>query len=134
MTESVLIGHEDAALHTIEQLKALGVRLSIDDFGTGYSGLSYLHRFRVDRIKIDRSFIARLGQHAEQQAIVRAIVQMATHLGLHTMAEGVENAETVARLADIGCDEAQGFHYARPLPAAMVEPWRIAFESVPAPV
>ena len=132
LTESVLIGNEDEALRTIGQLKALGVSLSIDDFGTGYSSLSYLHRFRFDRIKIDRSFIVRLGQHADAQAIVHAIVQMARHLGLRTTAEGVENAEAVEQLTDIGCDEVQGFHYAQPLPAAMLDPWRAAFQPAPA--
>jgi diguanylate cyclase (GGDEF)-like protein len=132
LTESVLIGNEDEALCTIGQLKALGVGLAIDDFGTGYSSLSYLRRFRFDRIKIDRSFIAPLGQGADEQAIVRAIVQMARHLGLRTTAEGAENAATVEHLTDIGCDEVQGYHYAQPLPAAMVHAWRTAFQPVPA--
>ncbi|MBP8272675.1 MAG: EAL domain-containing protein, partial [Sphaerotilus sp.] len=132
LTESVLVGNEDEALRTVHQLKALGVGLSIDDFGTGYSSLSYLHRFRFDRIKIDRSFITGLGRKAEEQAIVRAIVQMARHLNLRTTAEGVEDAEVVERLAEIGCDEVQGFHYAQPLPADRMHQWRMAFQPVPA--
>jgi len=132
LTESVLLGNEDEALRTVGQLKALGVSLSIDDFGTGYSSLSYLHRFRFDRIKIDRSFIAQLGQGADEQAIVRAIVQMARHLGLRTTAEGVENAAVVERLADIGCDEVQGFHYAQPLPATAMDRWRAGFQNAQA--
>ncbi|MEX8494327.1 EAL domain-containing protein [Sphaerotilus sp.] len=132
LTESVLIGTESEALRTIGQLKALGVGLSIDDFGTGYSSLAYLHRFRFDRIKIDRSFIARLGQGPDEQAIVRAIVQMARHLNLRTTAEGVENAEAVERLTDIGCDEVQGFHYALALPAAALDRWRQAFQQAAA--
>jgi len=131
LTESVLIGNECEALRTIDQLKALGVGLSIDDFGTGYSSLSYLHRFRFDRIKIDRSFIAGLLHDPDKQAIVRAIVQLARQLGLRTTAEGVENARTAAHLSDIGCDDAQGFHYARALPALAMTQWRAAFQETP---
>ena len=132
VTETVLMGKEAVALHTVQQLKALGVSLSIDDFGTGYSNLAYLHRFGFDRLKIDRSFIRRLGHGAEEQAIVRAILQMARHLNLRTTAEGVENAETAQRLAHLGCDEAQGYHYTQPLAAAALDRWRKGFQPLPA--
>jgi len=132
LTESVLMGKEAVALRTVQQLKALGVSLSIDDFGTGYSNLAYLHRFGFDRLKIDRSFIRRLGHGAEEQAIVRAILQMASHLNLRTTAEGVENAETAQRLAHLGCDEAQGYHYAQPLAAAALARWQQGFGPLPA--
>jgi EAL domain-containing protein (putative c-di-GMP-specific phosphodiesterase class I) len=101
----------------VRHLKGLGVRLSIDDFGTGYSSLSYLKRFAVDKLKIDRSFVADLLTDAEDAAIVRAIVQMAQGLDLVTIAEGVESEAVARRLTELGCREAQGYWFARPLPA-----------------
>jgi diguanylate cyclase (GGDEF)-like protein/PAS domain S-box-containing protein len=121
LTESILIGDTAAVLATIGGLKDLGVRLSIDDFGTGYSSLAYLTRFRVDSLKIDQSFVTGLADNAEADAIVRTIVQMAGNLGMTTIAEGVETAETLSRLRAIGCHLAQGFRIARPLPAAAFE-------------
>ncbi len=100
----------------MRRLKGLGVKLSIDDFGTGYSSLSYLKRFAVDKLKIDRSYVADLLVDADDGAIVRAIVQMAHGLGLSTIAEGVEDAAVAQRLVELGCEAAQGFHFARPLP------------------
>jgi diguanylate cyclase (GGDEF)-like protein len=132
LTESVLMGDEHEALRTFQQLKALGVSLSIDDFGTGYSNLAYLQRFCFDRLKIDRSFILGLEQRTDGAAIVRAILQMARHLKLRTTAEGVENAATAERLTRLGCDEVQGYHYARPLPAPALDRWRAAFQHVTA--
>ncbi|MDO8276200.1 MAG: EAL domain-containing protein, partial [Serpentinimonas sp.] len=100
------------------RLKRLGVKLSIDDFGTGYSSLSYLKRFEVDKLKIDQSFVRDLLTDPDDAAIVRAIIQMAASLGLRTIAEGVESAAVAERIAALGCDQAQGYHYARPMPAA----------------
>jgi diguanylate cyclase (GGDEF)-like protein len=127
LTESVLMGKEDEAICTVRDLKNLGISLSIDDFGTGYSNLAYLQRFRFDRLKIDRSFILGLEQGTDAPAIVHAVLQMARHLNLRTTAEGIENASTAARLTAMGCDEAQGYHYARPLPAPALDRWREAF-------
>ena len=118
LTESILLSNTEQVLAVVRRLKSLGVRLSIDDFGTGYSSLSYLKRFAVDKLKIDRSFVADLLTDADDGAIVRAIVQMAHGLGLSTIAEGVEEEGVARRLAELGCEEAQGYHFARPLPAA----------------
>ena len=117
LTESILLSNTEQVLAVVQRLKGLGVRLSVDDFGTGYSSLSYLKRFAVDKLKIDRSFVADLLTDADDGAIVRAIVQMAQGLELGTIAEGVESEAVARRLADLGCSEAQGYWFARPLPA-----------------
>jgi diguanylate cyclase (GGDEF)-like protein/PAS domain S-box-containing protein len=116
LTESILIQDTENVLHTVRRLKSLGVKLSIDDFGTGYSSLSYLKRFAVDKLKIDRSFVRGMADDPNDAAIVRAIIQMARSLGLRTIAEGVEDERLRALLLAHRCDEAQGFHFARPLP------------------
>ncbi|MBI2745618.1 MAG: EAL domain-containing protein [Burkholderiales bacterium] len=117
LTESVLIGDTETVLSSVRQLKQLGVKLSVDDFGTGYSSLSYLKRFDVDKLKIDQSFVRDLASDPDDAAIVRAIVQMAGSLNLRTIAEGVEDAATLALLREFSCDEAQGYHLARPMAA-----------------
>jgi EAL domain-containing protein (putative c-di-GMP-specific phosphodiesterase class I) len=93
----------------------MGIKLSIDDFGTGYSSLSYLKRFNADKVKIDQSFVRDIATDANSDAIVRAIVHMAKSLGLSTIAEGVEDEEALAALRRHGCDEVQGYYYARPM-------------------
>ena len=118
LTESILLQDSPAFIERLQRLKALGVKLSIDDFGTGYSNLSYLQRFRVDKLKIDQSFVRMLTANPQDQAIVTAIVQMARSLGLHTTAEGIEDEVTRQRLADLGCDQGQGYLFARPMSAA----------------
>lgn len=127
LTESVLIHNTEQVLATVQRLKRLGVTLSIDDFGTGYSSLSYLKRFEVDKLKIDRSFVRDLATDEEDAAIIRAIIQMARSLNLRTIAEGVEDAGLLTRLRVLGCDEAQGYCFARPMPAtsfaAFVTQW-----------
>ncbi|WP_319240879.1 EAL domain-containing protein [uncultured Propionivibrio sp.] len=117
LTESILIRDTESILAAVKRLKLMGIRLSIDDFGTGYSSLSYLKRFEVDKLKIDQSFVRDLAHNPEDAAIVRAIIQMAHSLGLKTIAEGVENREVLDLLKIYRCDEAQGYHFARPLPA-----------------
>jgi EAL domain-containing protein (putative c-di-GMP-specific phosphodiesterase class I) len=117
LTESILIRNTETILDTVKRLKLLGVKLSIDDFGTGYSSLSYLKRFAVDKLKIDQSFIRDLATDPDDAAIVRAIIQMARSLGLKTIAEGVEEEGILDRLRLFRCDEAQGYHFARPMPA-----------------
>jgi diguanylate cyclase (GGDEF)-like protein len=117
ITESVLMADAPAAQRVLEELqRGLGVSVMIDDFGTGYSSLAYLHQFPVDTLKIDRSFVARLG--AGDEEIVRAVVTLGRSLGMRVLAEGVETAEQLAALGRLGCDQAQGFHLAPPLAAA----------------
>ncbi len=118
LTESTLMDDTSAALATLDALRARGIRLAIDDFGTGYSSLSYLRRFRVDALKIDRSFIDGVAENTEDRAIVRAVLRMAEALGLTAVAEGVETAEQDEALAALGCRLCQGFLYARPAPLA----------------
>jgi len=117
LTESILIQNVEQVLATVKGLKRLGVKLSIDDFGTGYSSLSYLKRFDIDKLKIDQSFIRDLATDPDDAAIVHAIVQMAHSLNLKAIAEGVEHAAILQQLHDFGCDEAQGYYFARPMPA-----------------
>jgi len=117
LTESILVQNVESVLTTVKRLKLLGVQLSIDDFGTGYSSLSYLKRFAFDKLKIDQSFIRDLATDPENAAIVRAIMQMARGLGLETIAEGVENEPALERLLAFKCDTAQGYLFARPMPA-----------------
>ncbi len=117
LTESSLIHNVEHALAALRRLKAIGVHLSIDDFGTGYSSLSYLKRFDIDKLKIDQSFVRDLASDPDDAAIVNAIIQMAKNLGLRTVAEGVETSEMLQRLQNFGCDEAQGYFFARPMPA-----------------
>ncbi len=115
LTESVLLHDMDRMLALIASLKRLGLKLAIDDFGTGYSSLAYLKKFKVDRLKIDQSFVRDIDRDADDNAIVRAIVQMARALNLRTLAEGVETAEQRRFLSEQGCDEVQGYYYSRPL-------------------
>ena len=123
LTESVFL-RKDAALDTtLGFLKAAGVRLAIDDFGTGYSNLTYVRQMSIDKLKIDRSFVANICQDEGNRAIVRAIVQIGQGLNVRTLAEGVEDVEVRDELQAMGCSEAQGFLYARPLPAAQFTEW-----------
>lgn len=117
ITESILIQDVEGVLNTVQRLKRLGVKLAIDDFGTGYSSLSYLKRFAIDKLKIDQSFIRDLATNPDDVAIVRAIIQMARSLNLKTIAEGVEDLEMLELLRAFNCDEAQGYYFARPMPA-----------------
>jgi diguanylate cyclase (GGDEF)-like protein/PAS domain S-box-containing protein len=120
ITESILV---DAGSHTTSNLKALqelGVSIGIDDFGTGYSSLTYLKRFPVDFIKIDKSFVEGLGADREDTAIVQAIIALGSSLGLSTIAEGVESPEQAHLLRDLGCHFAQGYLFGRPEPAAVL--------------
>ncbi|MFI7547328.1 EAL domain-containing protein [Actinoplanes sp. NPDC049599] len=118
MTESVLLTDTDENLTQLLRLKALGVTLAMDDFGTGYSSLAYLRRYPMDILKIDRSFVERLGGDREDEALVRTIVRLGKSLGMTTVAEGIEDAGQLATLRNLGCDLAQGYLLSRPLPAA----------------
>ncbi|MFP5320735.1 MAG: putative bifunctional diguanylate cyclase/phosphodiesterase [Acidimicrobiia bacterium] len=121
ITESVLLDDAEETIARLDQLKALGVHLAIDDFGTGYSSLSYLRRFPVDILKVDQSFVSGLGHDPEDSAIVQAVVHMGQALRMTTLAEGVETAHHVIELRELKCDVAQGFHFARPVPAEQFE-------------
>ncbi len=113
LTESTIMQNTDVNLERFRELKTLGVRLAIDDFGMGYSSLSYLHRFPIDILKIDRAFVSRLTEQDGGPELARAVVMLGTTLGLETIAEGIENEEQVARLLDLGCIAGQGFLFAR---------------------
>lgn len=115
ITESVMLEDAASALATMKALKALGVRLSMDDFGTGYSSLSYLRSYPFYGIKIDRSFISGLDQSQSGEAIVRAIVSMGHALSLTVTAEGIETPDQLTKIADLDCDQVQGFHLSRPV-------------------
>jgi diguanylate cyclase (GGDEF)-like protein/PAS domain S-box-containing protein len=116
ITESVVMEQSNGTVTTLDELKELGVQLAIDDFGTGYSSLGYLKRFRLDFLKIDRSFVDGLGRDPEQTAIVDAIVRLAQALSLGVIAEGVERAEQLEVLKRLGCDLVQGYLFAYPEP------------------
>jgi PAS domain S-box-containing protein len=121
ITESVMMADGEASAQTMAALKATGVRLAMDDFGTGYSSLSCLHKFPIDVLKIDRSFIEELQQRRDTAAVIQAIVHLAHNLGMSVVAEGVEQLEQVAFLQTLDCDLAQGYVFAKPLSAAAAE-------------
>jgi diguanylate cyclase (GGDEF)-like protein/PAS domain S-box-containing protein len=121
LTEGVAVDDPHAAIATMDQLHALGVRLAMDDFGTGYSSLSHLKRFQIYKLKIDQSFVRDLGHDGNDRAIISAIIRMAQALGLQTTAEGVESEAQLAFLREQGCDDAQGYHFSPPLPACAIE-------------
>jgi diguanylate cyclase (GGDEF)-like protein/PAS domain S-box-containing protein len=116
ITESVILEHAEPAQSILARLRDLGVALCMDDFGTGYSSLGYLHRFPIDELKIDRSFVARMEYDARNEQLVQAIVGLARNLGVRVVAEGVETNEQLQSLRAIGCDYAQGFLFSVPLP------------------
>lgn len=116
ITESVLMGHANSATAMIDELKELGVKFAIDDFGTGYSSLGYLHRFSVDTLKIDRSFIRSLDTDVEKIELVRTILSLAWNLGMDVVAEGIETKKHLAQLRLLKCDYGQGYFFAKPMP------------------
>ena len=120
ITESIFLAESKTNLATLRRLRALGVGISMDDFGTGYSGLSYLRAFPFDKIKIDRSFISELGESADCMAIIKAITNLGSNLGIPTLAEGVETEKQLAWLREAGCTEMQGYLFSRPVPASEI--------------
>ena len=112
LTESTLMQNTEVNLARLRELKALGVRLAIDDFGVGYSSLSYLHRFPIDILKIDRAFVSRMTEQNGGPELARAVVMLGTTLGLETIAEGIENEDQASTLLDLGCVAGQGFLFA----------------------
>jgi diguanylate cyclase (GGDEF)-like protein/PAS domain S-box-containing protein len=120
ITESALVDDAAATLGTLNRLKELGVTLALDDFGTGYSSLTYVRRFPIDTLKIDRSFIDGIVGSTEDEAIVTAVLEMGRALGVHVVAEGVETEEQAARLRTLGCTLAQGYLFSEPVPPELV--------------
>ena len=127
ITESAIMDEPQRAEATLNQLSAIGFKLSIDDFGTGYSSLAYLKRLPVDELKIDRSFVMAMETDEDDAKIVRSTVDLAHNLGLSVVAEGVENEAALTRLAGLQCDEAQGYHMSRPIPAAEMAAFALAW-------
>jgi EAL domain-containing protein (putative c-di-GMP-specific phosphodiesterase class I) len=121
VTETALMRDADAAVARLGRLKKLGLRIAVDDFGTGYSSLAYLKQFPVDILKIDRTFIASIGESPSALAIVHAFVQLGNALGLETLAEGIEDPHQLERLRAEGCGSGQGFLLAKPMDAAAIE-------------
>jgi len=122
ITETVLMADIDTVSQRLQDLKQLGVLLAIDDFGTGYSSLSYLRRFPIDMLKIDKAFVDGIGKGREDVTLAHAIVNLSHTLQLHTIAEGIELPEQAANLAALGCQDGQGYHFAKPLaPEAMTD-------------
>ncbi len=121
LTESAVMSDPEESIAILEKLSAMGVLVSVDDFGTGYSSMSYLRRFPIDKLKIDRSFINEVASRPEDASIVRAIVSLAHSLRLKVVAEGVESSEQLEFLKTLGCDQYQGFHYSAALPPSKFE-------------
>ena len=120
LTETVLMDDVDGHVAVMRDLKKLGLSLALDDFGKGYSSLSYLHRFPIDRIKIDRDFVRGLPDSRADQAIVSAVLSFARALDMEVVAEGVETQQHVDALRELGCEYAQGFFFHRPMEAGRI--------------
>jgi diguanylate cyclase (GGDEF)-like protein len=120
LTESMLMSNTEHTRGLLRSLKDLGLKLSVDDFGTGYSSLAYLKQFALDALKIDKQFIDHLTTSRKDEAIARSIIQLGHNLGMQVIAEGVESAEQVEVLQQLGCDVVQGFYFGRPVPAGEV--------------
>ncbi|HKK02012.1 MAG TPA: bifunctional diguanylate cyclase/phosphodiesterase, partial [Desulfuromonadales bacterium] len=129
ITENILMNNVEKAVETLSSLKRLGVHLAIDDFGTGYSSLNYIKRFPFDMLKIDRSFVSEIPDHADDLAIISAVVAMAETLQLSVLAEGVENDQQRQILCEQGCQELQGYLFSFPLPADEIQ--RLLFAHSP---
>ncbi len=134
ITESALIENAERPVRTLADLRLLGVRILLDDFGTGYSSLRYLQRFPIDVIKIDRSFVAGLGEDPGASAIVGAIVGMGRALGLKTVAEGIETERQAREAVRLGCESGQGYLFSAPAPAERVRAFVRGGEPEPAAV
>ncbi len=127
ITEDAMVVDFETSVTVLSELRALGIQVSIDDFGTGYSSLQHLHRLPVDQIKIDRSFVSRMMVDESAAAIVRASINLAADLDLTTVAEGIDNAETLAMVSELGCDEVQGFFVQPPVPVHEFLRWALAW-------
>jgi diguanylate cyclase (GGDEF)-like protein len=132
ITESTMMANPAEGLEILQQLADLGLRLAVDDFGTGYSSLAYLKRLPVSELKIDRSFVGQMDIDASDRGIVRSTIDLARHLQLSVVAEGVESAATLAELQDLGCDYAQGFFISPPLAPDGIPAWAAKQRAEPA--
>jgi diguanylate cyclase (GGDEF)-like protein len=130
ITESIVISDADRALGLLAELRALGVRLALDDFGTGYSSLTYLSALPIQQLKIDRSFVTRIVDSSRDAAIVTSLIDLAHHLGLQVIAEGVEASQVADRLRRLGCEYGQGYHYAMSMNPDDLLTWEMSFAPV----
>jgi EAL domain-containing protein (putative c-di-GMP-specific phosphodiesterase class I) len=121
VTEDILVVDAQRALEIFLAIQDLGVRIVFDDFGTGYASLSYLKKFPLDGLKIDRSFVMEMRADSDDAAIVGSTIGLSKQLGLTVIAEGIENRATAELLASMGCREGQGYYFGRPMPAAEFE-------------
>ncbi|HYH06410.1 MAG TPA: EAL domain-containing protein, partial [Thermoanaerobaculia bacterium] len=121
ITEGEMMQHPEEVLSILTELKRMNITLLVDDFGTGYSSLSYLHSFPIDIVKIDQSFVRRMLESAKDEEIVRAVINLSATLGLRVIAEGIETAEHLARLRELGCDYGQGYLFSKPVDAGGIE-------------
>jgi EAL domain-containing protein (putative c-di-GMP-specific phosphodiesterase class I) len=126
ITETAVMVDASTALETLNSLRAAGILLSVDDFGTGYSSMAYLKQLPVSELKIDRTFVGSMDTDVDDAALVQAAIDLGHNLGLTVTAEGVETEDQVAALRALGCDTAQGFYFARPMPATEVAAWMLA--------
>ena len=134
ITESAIMDDPQRALQTLERLHGMGFKLSIDDFGTGYSSLAYLKRLPVDELKIDQSFVKSMQTDPDDAKIVRSTIDLAHNLGLTVVAEGVENARVWDMLRELNCDQAQGYHMGKPMPADAFANWSVGWLTQHRPV
>lgn len=129
VTESAVMSEPESALKALNTLQRMGIALSIDDFGTGYSSMAQLKKMPVDELKIDKAFVLDLANNEDDQVMVRTLIALAQNLGLNTVAEGVEDNQSLSLLTDMGCTKAQGFHLSRPLPAKDFTDWLEEYEN-----
>jgi diguanylate cyclase (GGDEF)-like protein len=129
ITENIVMSDPDRVLGNLAELHRIGVRISLDDFGAGNTSLSYLRQLPIDEVKIDRSLVGNMTRSPEDAVVARAAISVTQELGMEVVAEGVEDAETADLLRALGCEEAQGFHFARPMPAEDVPGWLNRFRA-----
>jgi EAL domain-containing protein (putative c-di-GMP-specific phosphodiesterase class I) len=124
ITEGVVLGDNAEVKRNLDGLAMLGVRIALDDFGTGYSNIAYLSHLKPDRLKIDQTFIRRLGNNPHVRSLVAAIIGIGRAIDCEVVAEGVETAEQLAEIKALGCQLVQGYYFARPMPVGEFEQWR----------
>jgi EAL domain-containing protein (putative c-di-GMP-specific phosphodiesterase class I) len=131
VTESAIMSDPVRAKALLERLSAHGIAISIDDFGVGYTSLAQLKNLPISELKVDRSFVTTMTADVSNSLIVRSVIELSHNLGLSAVAEGVESAQTLDRLAAYDCDVAQGYHLSRPLPGDVFDRWRAAWPGLP---
>lgn len=130
LTETVIIQNMDSVATSLNGLRALGIGIALDDFGTGYAGLDYLQSLPFTCLKIDKAFVQQVNQSDRSLHIIKAALELARSIGMSTIAEGIEDAETGAQLAALGCSHAQGYHYGKPMPKEKVAAWAVKHQAV----